>query len=65
MVAGVEKHYSDALTAGSLKVQESRVVADLLLQGVDAQGWRKALCEHNVFQAGNSATGGRLSRLIR
>ena len=65
MVAVLEKHYSADLTAGSLKVPESRVVADLLLQVVDAQGWGKALCEQNVFQAGNSATGGRLSRLIR
>ncbi len=36
-----------------------------LLQGVDAQGWRKALCEKNVLQAGNSATVGRLGGLIR
>jgi len=65
VVAVLEKHYSADLIAGSLKVPESRVVVDLLLQVVDAQGWRKALCEQNVFQAGNSATGGRLSRLIR
>lgn len=65
MVAVLEKHYSADLTAGSLKVPESRVVVDLLLQVVDAQGWRKALCEQNVLQAGNSATAGRLGGLIR
>ncbi len=65
MVAVLEKHYSADLTAGSLKVPESRVVADLLLQGVDAQGWRKAICEQNVLQARSSATAVRLSRLIR
>ena len=36
-------HYSADITAGSLKVQESRIVADLLLRGVDATGWKAAI----------------------
>jgi hypothetical protein len=48
-----------------LKVAESRVVAGLLLRGIDKDGWRKAIFEENVLQARNPATAKRLSRLIR
>ena len=57
--------YSADITAGSLKVQESRIVADLLLRGVDAQGWKVAIIQDNVLQARNPATAIRLARLIR
>ena len=46
-------------------MMESRMVADLLLRGVDSAGWRKAIFEDNVLQARNPATAKRLSRLIR
>lgn len=65
MIAVLEKHYSADLTAGSLKVPESRVVADLLFQGVDAQGWQTAIFEQNIFQVRSLETARRLSRLIR
>jgi hypothetical protein len=48
-----------------LKVAESRVVADLLLQDIDKDGWRRAIFEDNVLQARNPETAKRLSRLIR
>ena len=35
--------YRADITAGALKVPESRVIADLLLQGVDEAGWKDAL----------------------
>ena len=57
--------YKADITAGSLKVAESRIVADLLLRGVDSAGWRKAILEDNVLQVRNPATARRLSRLIR
>ena len=57
--------YKAELTAGSLKVPESRVVADLLLRGVDASGWRQAMFKENVLQARSPQTAKRLRTLIR
>ncbi|MCP3936594.1 MAG: DUF1819 family protein [Actinomycetia bacterium] len=44
------------LTAGSLKVAESRILADLLLRGTSDVGWRTALFEDNVLQARSPMT---------
>ncbi len=57
--------YRTDLTAGSLKVTESRIIAGLLLRGVDADGWRAALYEDNVLQARSPMTAKRLRTLIR
>lgn len=59
------RHYRADLTAGSLKVQESRIVADLLLGDVSKEGWKDAIVKENVLQARNPATAVRLARLIR
>jgi len=53
------------MTAGSLKVPESRIVAGLLLQGLDAPGWRAALYDDNVLQVRSRATAKRLGGLLR
>ncbi len=57
--------YRADITAGSLKINESRVIADLLLRGVDEAGWRQAITKENVLKAKNPATATRLARLIR
>lgn len=57
--------YRADITAGSLKVAESRVVADLLFRGVDAPGWKDAVVTQNLLQTRNPATAERLGRLIR
>lgn len=57
--------YRADITAGSLKIAESRVIADLLLRGVDEAGWRQAITNDNVMKAKNPATAVRLARLIR
>ena len=57
--------YRADITAGSLKVAESRIIADLLLREVDQQHWKYALLGENVLQARNPATAIRLARLIR
>ena len=57
--------YRADITAGALKVAESRVVADLLLRGVDAPGWKEAVVTQNLLQTRNPATAIRLGRLIR
>lgn len=57
--------YKADITAGALKVPESRIIADLLLREVSAEGWKKAIDEENVLQARNPATAKRLTKLIR
>jgi hypothetical protein len=57
--------YRADITAGSLKIPESRVIADLLLRNVDAEGWKDAIVSRNVLQARNPATARRLTTLIR
>jgi hypothetical protein len=57
--------YKADITAGALKVPESRVIADLLLHEVDAEGWKEAIVDRNTLQARTSATATRLGKLIR
>src|SRR5262249_54230717 len=57
--------YRADITAGALKLQESRIIADLLLRGIDEVGWKDAIVQQNVLQARNPATAIRLARLIR
>jgi hypothetical protein len=57
--------YSADITAGALKVQESRVIAGLLLRDVTDREWRKAIYDQNVLQARSPKTAKRLSVLIR
>jgi hypothetical protein len=57
--------YRADITAGSLKVPESRVIADLLLRGVDGSDWGAAVVEQNVLQTRTTETARRLARLIR
>lgn len=53
------------MTAGSLKLTESRIVADLLLQGVTSDQWRSAITEENVLRSRNQRTSIRIARLLR
>lgn len=57
--------YRADITAGALKLPESRLIADLLLRGVDADGWKDAIVTRNVLQARSPETALRLTRLIR
>jgi len=57
--------YKADITAGSLKVLESRIIADLLLRGVDKLNWKDAINRDNVLQVKNPATAVRIGRLIR
>jgi len=57
--------YSADIVAGSLKVAESRVIADLLIQGLRKANWRDAIEKQNVLQAKNPATAIRIGRLVR
>lgn len=57
--------YKADITAGSLKVTESRLIADLLLKGVKPKELEKAILENNPLQTKSPATAIRIGRLIR
>ena len=57
--------YGAGITAGALKIPESRLIADLLLRQVDDEGWKDAIVTKNVLQARSPATARRLTTLIR
>jgi len=57
--------YTAEIAAGALKVPESRVIADLLLRGVDEQGWETALYGQNALQARSAATARRIRTLLQ
>jgi hypothetical protein len=60
-----EPRYKGDITAGALKLSESRIVADLLLRDLSEIEWKQAILEDNVLQAANPATATRLTKLIR
>ncbi len=60
-----EPRYKADLTAGALKLPESRIVADLLLRNLSKAQWKQAILTENVLQAHNPATATRLTSLIR
>ena len=57
--------YKANFTRGGLMVPESRVVADLLLSGVDAAGWRQAIQIENVLAKRSVSTAATKATLIR
>lgn len=57
--------YNADITAGALKVPESRVIADLLLRRLSTEEWKSAIEESNLLQARSRATAIRLARLLR
>jgi hypothetical protein len=65
MMDVAEMRYKADITAGALKLPESRIIADLLLQDADAAGWKDAIVMRNVLQARSPATAARLTKLIR
>lgn len=65
MICEAPLRYRADITAGSLKVAESRVIADLLLKQADDEAWNAALGQDNLLQTRTPATSRRLARLIR
>jgi len=60
-----EPKYKADIAGGSLKLQESRVIASLLLDGVTADEWKRAIEQDNVLQKRSPATAKRQASLIR
>lgn len=57
--------YTATITSASLRLRESRIIADLLLQRVSDPAWKKALVGRNVLQMGSVVSILRISRLLR
>ena len=57
--------YTATITSASLRLRESRIVADLLLRGVSPQKWRAAILDDNVLQMKSVESTRRISRLLR
>ncbi len=61
----VKNLYSANLTKGSLKVAESRLIAALLLEGVDDAAWQNAIVNENVLQKRSASTAKTFAEYIR
>ena len=57
--------YRAAIAGGSLKLQESRIIAGLLLDGVSVEQWRRSIEEDNVLQKRSPGTAMRQASLLR
>ncbi len=57
--------YTFSITAGSLKVPESRVIAGLMLQGSSGRAFQQAISRENVLKARTESTGEGLAKLSR
>ncbi len=57
--------YNAEISAGSLMLRESRIVAGLLLDRADDMAWHQALAVDNILQKKVPATARRMARLIR
>ena len=57
--------YNANLVKASLKLEESRVIAALLIQGVDEAQWRQAILVDNVLQKRSPSTANTFAVFIR
>jgi hypothetical protein len=64
-MTGDTTRYRADITAGALKIPETRIIAGLLLQGMDEADWKQAITIDNVLQCRNPASAIRLARLIK
>jgi hypothetical protein len=61
----VANPYTSTITSSSLRLRESRIVADLLLQDVDDQEWKRQVKERNILQLGSPESVNRISLLLK
>lgn len=57
--------YTATIISTGLRLRETRIIADLLLQGVDDQAWKEAILDQNILHMGSVETTRRSARLIR
>ena len=61
----VASFYTSTITSASLRLRETRLVADLLLKQVDAQEWKRQIKEQNLLQMGSPESISRISNLLK
>ena len=57
--------YTSTITSASLRLRETRLVADLLLNKVDSQEWKRQIKEQNLLQMGSPESISRISNLLK
>lgn len=57
--------YTATISSTPLRLRESRIVAQLLLQGVQGGGWKEAVVDQNVLQMGSPVTVVRSANILR
>ena len=62
---GGEVTYTTTISSTPLRLRESRIVADLLLQGVSDEAWTEAIVENNALQVGSTIGVIRSSNILR
>ena len=65
MIEMATPKYRADITAGALKLPESRLIANLLLEQADPVEWKDAIVNKNILQARSPETARRLTQLIR
>ena len=60
-----EFRYDSDLIGGSLLVRECRIIAELLLEQTDEEGWQQAIYSDNRLQKRSPATARRQARALR
>jgi hypothetical protein len=57
--------YTATITSASLRLRESRIIADLLLQNPSSADWKQALLTQNILQMNSEESIRRIARLLR
>lgn len=57
--------YTATITTASLRLRESRIVADLLIQGIDESKWRQKVYEDNALQMRSIESRRRVGGLLK
>ena len=57
--------YNAEISAGSLMLKESRIIAKLLLNGADQKQWHRAIIVNNILQKKAPSSAKRQSKLLR
>lgn len=60
-----DKTYNSSIVSGSLLMEESRKIADLLLKKIDADQWYQAIVVENLLQKRSPVTAKKQARLIK
>lgn len=60
-----DKKYNSSIVSGSLLMEESRKIADLLLKNIDSDQWYQAIVVENILQKRSPVTAKKQARLIK